>query len=111
MQDPEPPIAGPAASLGSAEEPASIWAPQLRRVTVATLTTVAITAFDGLSVVAALPAIGRDLGEVALLPWVVTLFVLVTAISTIVGGPLIDGWGAQRTFRVGVCIFLVASVL
>jgi MFS family permease len=82
----------------------------LRGVTVATLTSVAITAFDGLSVVAALPAIGRDLGNVSLLPWVVTLFVLVTAVATVVGGPLIDGWGARRTFRVGVVIFFVASV-
>jgi MFS family permease len=92
------------------DAPATLWAPPLGRVTIATLTTVAITAFDGLSVVAALPAIGRDLGDVGLLPWVVTLFVLVSAIATIVGGPLIDGWGAQRTFRVGVLIFLAASV-
>ena len=52
----------------------SIWRAPYATVTVANLTVVALVAFDGLAIVAALPSITDDLGDVALVPWVITGF-------------------------------------
>lgn len=60
---------------------------------------------------AALPAIGAELGRVSLLSWVITGYLLASAVAILVSGPLIDGWGAQRAFRFAVVLFLVASAL
>ena len=54
------------------ESKGGIWSADYLPVTLANLTIVAIAAFDGLALVAALPSIADDLGGVALLPWVIT---------------------------------------
>lgn len=86
-----------------------IWSPRYLPVTLANLTIVAIAAFDGLALVAALPAIADDLGGVALLPWVVTAFLATSAVAGIMAGPIIDAIGVRRTFRVTGLWFLVSS--
>lgn len=88
-----------------------IWSPDYVAVTLANLTIVAIAAFDGLALVAALPAIADDLGGVALLPWVITAFLATSAVAGIVAGPIIDAVGVRRTFRVTGLWFLGASAL
>jgi MFS family permease len=88
-----------------------IWSPQYVAVTLANLTIVAIAAFDGLALVAALPAIAEDLGDVALLPWVITAFLATSAVAGITAGPIIDAIGVRRTFRVTGVWFLAASAL
>jgi MFS family permease len=89
----------------------SIWSPNYLAVTLANLTVVAIAAFDGLALVAALPAIADDLGGVALLPWVITAFLATSAIAGITAGPIIDAIGVQRTFRATGVWFLATSAL
>ena len=88
-----------------------IWSPDYLAVTLANLTIVAIAAFDGLALVAALPAIADDLGDVALLPWVITAFLATSAVAGITAGPIIDAVGVRRTFRVTGVWFLLASAL
>lgn len=90
---------------------AGIWAPRYLPVTLANLTIVAIAAFDGLALVAALPAIADDLGDVALLPWVITAFLATSAIAGITAGPIIDAIGVRRTFRATGMWFLATSAL
>lgn len=80
-----------------------IWSADYLPVTLANLTIVAIVAivaYDGLALIAALPAIADDLGDVALLPWVITAFLAMSAIAGITAGPVIDAVGVRRTFRV-----------
>ena len=86
-----------------------IWAGPYLPVTVANLTIVAIAAFDGLAIVAALPNIAEDLGRVGLLPWVITAYLATSAVAIIVAGPIIDAVGVRRTFRVTAVWFLVSS--
>jgi len=50
----------------------SIWKGEYLPITLANLTVVAVAAFDGLAIVAALPNIAKDLGNVSLSPWVLT---------------------------------------
>lgn len=86
-----------------------IWTGAYLPVTVANLTIVAIAAFDGLAVIAALPSITEDLGDVALLPWIATAYLGASSIAIIVAGPVIDSVGVRRTFRVVGLWFLVSS--
>lgn len=86
-----------------------IWSGPYLAVTVANLTIVAIAAFDGLAVIAALPSIAEDLGDVALLPWVATAYLGASSVAVIVAGPVIDAIGIRRTFRVTGLWFLVTS--
>lgn len=96
----------PESEAGSA---GGIWSAQYAPVTLANLTIVAIAAFDGLALVAALPAIADDLGNVALLPWVITAFLATSAVAGIMAGPVIDAVGVRRTFRVTGLWFLLTS--
>jgi len=66
-------------------------------------------AFDALSVITILPAIGAYLGSVDLLPWVISAFLLASSISVLATGPTIDAWGAQLIFRVSVAALVVTS--
>ena len=88
----------------------SIWRPPYVTVTIANLTVVALVAFDGLAIVAALPSITDDLGDVALVPWVITGFLATSAIAGLAAGPVIDAVGVRRTFRVTGLWFLLTSV-
>ena len=72
---------------------------------------VAIASYSNLSVTAALPDIGDDLGRVALLPWVVTVELVAAAIAVLAIGPFIDGAGSRRAFRITVVAFLVTSAM
>ena len=70
------------------------------------MSAVAMASYNNLSVTAALPDIGDDLGRVALLPWVVTVELVAAAIAVLAVGPYIDGAGARRAFRITVVAFL-----
>jgi len=68
-----------------------------------------LAAFDGMAVIAALPSIAGDLGDVSLLPWVSTAYLGTSAVAVLIGGPVIDAIGVRRTFRVTGLWFLMAS--
>ncbi len=72
---------------------------------------IGLAALDALAVIAALPEIGADLGEVALLPWVITGFLVTSTVAVVVAGPVIDTMGVRWTFRVSIVEFLVASAV
>ena len=87
----------------------SIWSARYFPITVANLTVVAVAAFDGLAIIAALPNITKDLGNVSLAPWVITSFLATSAIAAIVAGPIIDVIGVRKTFRITGIWFLITS--
>jgi MFS family permease len=88
----------------------SVFAPQFRPITLSTLTLIALAAFDGMAVSAALPKIGADLG-VGRLPWVLTSFQLTSTISMLAAGPVIDAIGVRRAYRFTLIVFFVTSLL
>ncbi len=71
---------------------------------------VALAAFDGMAVGAALPKIGGDLG-VGLLPWVLTSFALTSTLAMLLAGPMIDALGVRRTFQITLGLFAAGSLL
>ena len=88
----------------------SVFAPEYRPITLSTLTLLALAAFDGMSVTAALPEIGGDLG-VKLLPWVLTAFMLTSTVAMLAAGSVIDAIGVTRTYRFTLVAFFLSSVL
>jgi MFS family permease len=91
--------------------PTSVLSRDLLPASIAIFVTVALAAFEGLAVAAALPEVAADLGSVALLPWVITSFLLTSGVATIVSGRLIDTIGVRTMFRIAVIVFAGAGVL
>lgn len=86
-----------------------VFTRELRAATAAILLTVALAAFEGLAVSAALPQVAADLGSIDLLPWVITSFGLTSGVATVAAGPLVDSIGVARVFRISVVVFTVAG--
>lgn len=82
-----------------------------RPVTVSLLSSISLVAYNNLSVTAALPDIGNDLGSVDLLPWVVTVELLAAAIAVLAIGPVVDGFGVRSVYRISMVAFIASSVL
>lgn len=76
-----------------------------RSVSVAIYTTVALVAFEGTAVSAALPEMAADLGRIDLLPWVVTAFLFSSGVATIAAGPLVDALGTRTMFVWSALVF------
>jgi MFS family permease len=91
--------------------PRSILSPALLPASIAIFTTVAIVAFEGLAITAALPELAAELGDVELLPWVITSFLLASAVATAVTGNFIDSLGTSAVFRWATVGFAVASLI
>jgi MFS family permease len=88
----------------------SVLGPELRSITLSTLTAISLAAFDGLGITVAGNKISGSLGDVDLLPWVFTAFALTLSVASLAAGSLIDGWGLRRTYRATLVLFLVASL-
>ena len=71
---------------------------------------VGIIAYNNLAAAAALPEIGADLGDVALLPWTISAELLTSGVAILVAGPLVDGLGPRQVFRWSVTAFVVTSI-
>jgi MFS family permease len=90
--------------------PRSILSRQFLPAAVAIFTTVAIVAFEGLAVTAALPELTADLGQVRLLPWVITAFLVSSGVMTAIAGSFIDSLGTSTVFRWATIAFAVSSL-
>ncbi|MGH8871783.1 MAG: MFS transporter [Acidimicrobiia bacterium] len=90
--------------------PRSILSRRLLPASIAIFTTVAIVAFEGLAVTAALPDLTADLGEVRLLPWVITAFLLASGVTTAISGSFIDSLGTSTVFRWATIGFAASSL-
>jgi len=82
----------------------------LAPVTIASLSTIALAAFDGVAVIAILPGITGDLGDVGFITWVITGFLVASTVSVVVAGPVVDALGVRTTFRATLVLFGASSV-
>jgi len=76
---------------------------------IAIYTTVALVAFEGTAIAAALPQVAGDLGRLDLLPWIVTAYLFASGVATVMAGPLIDSMGTGRVFVWAVLVFTIAG--
>lgn len=86
-------------------EPRSVLSRELLPASTAIFATAALASFQMLGIAAALPDIATDLGNVSVLPWVITAFLLTSTLATVVAGPFIDAVGVSRMFRLAVLVF------
>jgi MFS family permease len=91
-------------------QPRSILSRELLPASIAIYTTVAIVAFEGLAVTAALPELTAELGDVHLLPWVITAFLLASGVTTAIAGSLVDSLGTSTVFRWATIGFALSSL-
>lgn len=70
-----------------------------------------ISNLDQTIVATALPTIGRDLHDASNASWVVTAYLLTSAITTLIFGKLGDMYGRKKIFQFSIAVFLAGSVL
>lgn len=85
----------------------TLFAKDQRALTFATMSAIAAAAYNNLSVSAALPAIGDDLGKLSLLPWIVTIELIASAVAVLAIGPIVDAIGTRTVFRFSIVAFAV----
>ena len=91
--------------------PDTIFHGEKRGLTIAVMASIGIIAYSNLGLTAALPDIGNDLGDVALLPWTITVELLMSGVAVLAAGPVVDGLGTRRVFRWSVVGFVLTSAL
>lgn len=80
-------------------------------VTIAIFLTTFMTAIEGTIVSTAMPTIVSDLNGLEIMNWVVSTFLLMTAVSTPIYGKLADSIGRKPIFLFGIAVFVVGSAL
>jgi len=70
-----------------------------------------LAALDQTIVAPALPAIARDLGDFALISWIVTAYLLTGTCVTPIVGKLSDLYGRRRILGASLLLFMVGSAL
>jgi MFS family permease len=80
-----------------------------RIATGAIVAALVVAAFEGTVVTTAMPTIVRELGGLALYPWVFTAYLLASTVGVLVAGTLADALGRRPVFVVGMALFLGGS--
>ena len=80
-------------------------------VTLEIFMTTFMTAIEGTSVSTAMPTIVSDLDGLEIMNWVVSIFLLMTAVSTPLYGKLADSIGRKPVFLFGIALFVIGSSL
>ncbi|NNF53640.1 MAG: MFS transporter [Acidimicrobiales bacterium] len=86
-----------------------LLSPEYRKISTAIYLGIALVAFEGTAVAAALPQLAADLGRIDLLSWVITAFLFASGLVTIIAGPLVDAIGSRKVFVAAAAIFAVSG--
>ncbi len=100
-----PPPAAPPSAL------AALDPKDVQRIIIGLMAVLLLAALDQTIVSTALPTIGRELGDVQHLPWMVTAYLLSSTVVTPLYGKLADIIGRRTTLLMAIGIFLVGSLL
>ncbi|MGK4073312.1 MDR family MFS transporter [Lactobacillus crispatus] len=80
-------------------------------VTLAIFMTTFMTAIEWTIVSTAIPTIVSDLDGLEIMNWVISIFLLMTAVSTTLYGKLADSIGRKPVFLFGIALFVIGSSL
>lgn len=83
---------------------------EIRSILTGIMLAMFLAALDQTIVATAMPTIGRELGDVEHLPWVVTAYLLAATAVTPLYGKLADIHGRRVVLLSGIAIFIVGSV-
>jgi len=82
-----------------------------RYVTFGILVATFLAAIEGTIVSTAMPTIVGELGGLGLISWVVSMYLLTSAVTTPIYGKMADLYGRKIVFAVGTLLFLLGSML
>ena len=83
---------------------------EIRTIILGVLLAMFLAALDQTIIATALPTIGRELGDLEHLPWIVTVYLLTSTAVTPLYGKISDSYGRRVTMLVGIVIFIAGSV-
>ena len=98
-------------AVRAADPPAPFSHAEIRRIVTGVMLAMFLAALDQTIVATALPTIGRELHNVADLPWVVTAYLLAATAATPLYGKLADIRGRRVTMLIGIATFMVGSLV
>ena len=93
-----------------ATQPAALDHAAIKTIVLGVLLAMLLAALDQTIVATALPTIGRDLGDLEHLPWVVTAYLLTSTAVTPLYGKFSDIHGRRVTLLIGIGTFMVGSI-
>ncbi len=99
-------------SMTAAPSPAAptLTASQVRAIIIGLMMAMLLAALDQTIVATAMPTIGRDLGDAADLPWIVTAYLLASTAVTPLYGKFSDVHGRRVSLLVAITLFMLGSV-
>jgi EmrB/QacA subfamily drug resistance transporter len=83
---------------------------QAQRIVLGVLLPVFLGSLDSTILASALPTIGRDLGDVHLLPWLITAYLIAATAVMPLYGKISDISGRRATLMVAIAIYVVGSL-
>jgi EmrB/QacA subfamily drug resistance transporter len=83
---------------------------EIRTIILGLVLSMFLAALDQTIIATALPTIGKDLGDLEHLPWVVTSYLLTATAVTPLYGKFSDIHGRRVTMLIGIAIFVLGSV-
>ncbi|PZU93926.1 MAG: MFS transporter [Chelatococcus sp.] len=92
------------------EAPAPLSHADIRSILLGIMLAMFLAALDQTIVATAMPTIGRELGDVTHLPWIVTIYLLSSTAVTPLYGKFSDIHGRRVTMLGGIAIFVVGSI-
>jgi MFS family permease len=99
---------GPA---GSPAPPGALPAAAVRRIVLGLLPAIFLGAIDQSVVPIALLTIGRELGDVSLIAWVMSGYLVAGTVATPIYGKLSDLHGRRRMLAIALCVAMAGSLL
>lgn len=82
----------------------------IRSIFIGMMLAMFLSALDGTIVATAMPTIGRDLGDVQHLPWIVSAYLLASTASTPLYGKFADMRGRRPTMLFAIAVFIAGSI-
>jgi EmrB/QacA subfamily drug resistance transporter len=83
---------------------------EIRTIIVGVLLAMFLAALDQTIIATALPTIGRELGDLEHLSWIVTVYLLTSTAVTPLYGKLSDSHGRRTIMLVGIVVFIIGSI-
>src|SRR5450755_2288159 len=84
---------------------------EVRLIVIGAMLAMFLSALDQTIVATALPPIARDLGDFALISWIITAYLLTSTCVTPIVGKLSDLYGRRRLLAICLVVFIVGSAL
>src|SRR5262249_38108762 len=95
----------------AAGDPQALSHSDKRLIAVSMMLPVFLGSVDQSVLASALPTIGRDLGEVHNLPWLITAFLIASTALTPLYGKFADIYGRRAAMLIGISIYMIGSLI